>query len=74
LNRYTSCRRHHEVRLWRTGQATIEDLGSKNGTFVEDQRVECPGSLGDGDVIRVGSVKLTLRMVQTPSSTETEPG
>jgi hypothetical protein len=29
-------------------------------------------SLGDGDIIGVGSVKLTLRIFQTPSSTKTE--
>ena len=52
--------------------ATIEDLGSKNGTFVGDQRVEGSRSLGDGDIIGVGSVKLTLRIFQTPSSTKTE--
>ena len=31
-------------------------------------------SLGDGDIIGVGSVKLTLRVLHAPSSTETEPG
>ena len=32
-------------------RATIEDLGSKNGTFVGDQRVDGSRSIGDGDVI-----------------------
>jgi len=72
LNAPGVSRRHARITI-SAGEATIEDLGSKNGTFVGDQRVERPRSLGDGDVIRVGSVKLTLRMLQPPSSTETEP-
>ena len=32
-----------------------------------------PRVLGDGDVIGVGSVKLTFRVLKTPSSTETLP-
>jgi pSer/pThr/pTyr-binding forkhead associated (FHA) protein len=46
----------------------------KNGTFIGDQRVEDTRSLSDGDIIRVGSVKLTLRIFQTPDSTKTERG
>ena len=64
-------RRHARIKI-AGGLATIEDLGSKNGTFVRDQRVERSRSLGDGDIIRVGSVKLTLRIAEPPSSTQTE--
>ena len=71
LNSAGVSRRHARIGI-ATGRATIEDLGSKNGTFVGDQRVEGPRSLGDGDIIGVGSVKLTLRVFQTPSSTKTE--
>ena len=72
LNSPGVSRRHALIRI-SAGGATIEDLGSKNGTFVGDQRVDGSRSLGDGDIIGVGSVKLTLRVLQTPSSTETEP-
>jgi pSer/pThr/pTyr-binding forkhead associated (FHA) protein len=54
-------------------RATIEDLGSKNGTFVGDQLLSGVRSLADGDVIRVGSVELTLTALQVHSSTETVP-
>jgi DNA-binding winged helix-turn-helix (wHTH) protein len=64
-------RRHALIRI-AAARATIEDLGSKNGTFVGDQRVDGSRSIGDGDVITVGSVKLTVRALQTPHSTETE--
>jgi len=73
LNSAGVSRHHARIRV-SAGQATIEDLGSKNGTFVGDQRVEGPRSIADGDIIGVGAVKLTLRIVQTPSSTRTEPG
>ena len=65
-------RRHALIKI-AAGRATIEDLSSKNGTFVGDQRVDKSRSIGDGDVVTVGSVKLTVRAVQVPTSTETEP-
>ena len=65
-------RRHARITL-AAAHATLEDLGSKNGTFVGDQRVDGSRSIGDGDVITVGSVKLTVRALQAPTSTETEP-
>ena len=64
-------RRHASIKI-EAARATVEDLGSKNGTFVGDQRVDGSRSIGDGDVITVGSVKLTVRALQTPHSTETE--
>jgi DNA-binding winged helix-turn-helix (wHTH) protein len=64
--------RHHARIRISAGRATIEDLGSKNGTSVGGQRVEGTRSLDDGDVIGLGAVKLTLRMVETPSSTKTD--
>jgi pSer/pThr/pTyr-binding forkhead associated (FHA) protein len=65
--------RRHALLTISAGRAAIEDLGSKNGTFVGAQRVDGARSLRDGDIIGVGSVKLTLRVLQGPSSTETEP-
>lgn len=52
--------RHH-ARIWQDGeQLTIEDLGSRNGTFVNDQRIGGPTRLQSGDRIRVGNIKLRL--------------
>src|SRR3972149_9426400 len=45
--------RHH-ARLRRTPQGSlIEDLGSKNGTYVNGARITTPTVLQDGDVIQV---------------------
>ncbi|MFQ5525237.1 MAG: FHA domain-containing protein [Thermoanaerobaculia bacterium] len=52
-------------------QATLEDLGSKNGTYVEGKRVVEPVTLADGDQISIGSVVLVFR-VGSAETTETE--
>ena len=56
-------RRHAVIRI--TGDAaTVEDLGSKNGTFVGDRRLECLSQLVDRDQIRVGSIELTFEVIR----------
>jgi DNA-binding winged helix-turn-helix (wHTH) protein len=52
-------RRHARV-LIADGRATVEDLGSKNGTFVGDQRLAAPWTLKDGDQLRIGDFTLTF--------------
>ena len=64
-------RRHARIRI-AAGRATIEDLDSKNGTFLGDRRIVGLTVLENGDVIGVGSVKLRLAIVQAPTSTKTE--
>ena len=65
-------RRHARLKI--TGdEAILEDLGSKNGTFIADRRVDGPTRLGSGDVIRVGPVRLTFRAFHARESTRTEP-
>jgi len=67
-------RRHARV-VVASGLATLEDLGSKNGTFVNETRVtETAVALRDGDQLRIGSVPMTLRIYAKPSSTETATG
>jgi len=43
------------------GQWFVEDLGSTNGTFVADQRVEAPTPLPTGTPVRVGQSVLELQ-------------
>ncbi|MCC7177276.1 MAG: FHA domain-containing protein [Acidobacteria bacterium] len=38
------------------GALTVEDLGSTNGTYVNDRRVEHPTPLAPSDTLRVGRV------------------
>jgi DNA-binding winged helix-turn-helix (wHTH) protein len=65
--------RHHARIVVRQGEATLEDLGSKNGTYVGAARVTVPRRLVDGDQIRLGSVVITFRVPLPPGATETAP-
>jgi pSer/pThr/pTyr-binding forkhead associated (FHA) protein len=65
--------RHHARIIVEGGDATVEDLGSKNGTYVGAERVTAPCRLADGDQIRLGSVVITFRIPPPVGSTETAP-
>jgi pSer/pThr/pTyr-binding forkhead associated (FHA) protein len=54
-------RGHARVSRDAGGQLTIEDLGSANGTFVNDERIDAPRTLDLGDVVRVGKTVLQVR-------------
>jgi DNA-binding winged helix-turn-helix (wHTH) protein len=62
--------RHH-ARITREGDSSVlEDLGSKNGTFVEGRRVRKPVKLKSGSVLTFGSVHVKFRAFSPESSTE----
>jgi DNA-binding winged helix-turn-helix (wHTH) protein len=66
-------RRHARI-VTSGGGALIEDLRSKNGTFVRGAAIEAPSRIADGDEIRLGSVPLTFRVFPLSGSTETTGG
>jgi DNA-binding winged helix-turn-helix (wHTH) protein len=71
LDAHDVSRRH--ARLTIAGsEATLEDLNSKNGTFVSDRRVDSPTRLVNGDSIRLGSFRLAFTAVRNRGSTVTE--
>ena len=45
----------------RSGNWYVEDLGSTNGTFVNEQKLVAPAMLTPGDKIRVGQTIVELR-------------
>ena len=53
-------RRHARAARGPGGQLTIEDLGSANGTFVNDDRIDGPRELNLGDVVKVGQTLLQV--------------
>lgn len=65
----TVSRRHARISIG-SGQAVLEDLGSKNGTFLDDRAVTAPVRLDDGHVVLLGSVRLTFRVARTAASTD----
>lgn len=50
---------------------SIEDLASKNGTWVSGERVAAPVNLEDGDEVRLGSVTLVFHDLNAPGRTVT---
>jgi DNA-binding winged helix-turn-helix (wHTH) protein len=68
----TVSRRHARITIDEgSGDATIEDLGSKNGTFVGDQRVTTYLTLADGDSVRIGSLTWRFTLVRASDETRT---
>ena len=64
--------RHHARIVITGGIATLEDLGSKNGTHVRGLTVTSPVQLLDGDQIRIGVFEITFRTLTAGVSTETQ--
>ncbi|WP_433387268.1 FHA domain-containing protein [Micromonospora sp. KLBMP9576] len=62
-------RRHAEI--WLTGDgAAVADLGSTNGTWLNDRRITGVERLTDGDVVRLGRTELR---VYDPGMARTDP-
>jgi hypothetical protein len=66
----TGVSRHHARILISKGEATVEDLESKNGTYVMGKRI-ASARLSDGDEIRLGVVSLIFRVDPPMTPTET---
>jgi DNA-binding winged helix-turn-helix (wHTH) protein len=57
--------RHARIRVSGSTAApsvTVEDLGSRNGTFVNGMAITSPTALMDGDELRLGSVLVRVRL------------
>ena len=59
---------YHARISFASGQWLVEDLGSRNGTLVNDLRVESPIALASGDVLRVGGLSLRFDSGPPPST------
>jgi DNA-binding winged helix-turn-helix (wHTH) protein len=67
-----SVSRHHARILVEGARATLEDLGSKNGTSLNGEPVERARELRDGDAVRLGEVLLLFRNLPFDGSTATK--
>jgi pSer/pThr/pTyr-binding forkhead associated (FHA) protein len=69
-------RRHARISV-QGGQVVVEDLGSTNGTYVNDQPISSPRTLNPGDKVRIGLTVLELRTRQQvaarPSAVQVRP-
>ena len=68
----TVSRRH--VRITVGDSSTIEDLGSKNGTWLNRERVIEARPLADEDVVSLGTLTLVFRLARHTASTESADG
>jgi DNA-binding winged helix-turn-helix (wHTH) protein len=54
------------------GRFTLEDLGSKNGTYLREQRLQAPTALEDGDAFRLGRTVVVFSVPRSGGATLTE--
>jgi DNA-binding winged helix-turn-helix (wHTH) protein len=63
-------RRHARIVVGSEG-AALEDLGSKNGTKLQGERIRKVSPLRDRDVIQIGPASMVVRVYRTVGTTET---
>jgi DNA-binding winged helix-turn-helix (wHTH) protein len=68
---HTSVSRRHARIVIGGESATVEDLQSKNGTFLGGRRLDAPAALADGDELKIGSVAMRFRVFPLSGSTAT---
>lgn len=59
-------RRHAAVTVSPNGRVRLDDLGSRNGTWLNDQRVAASQELLDGDEVGLGEVRLSFHAPPSP--------
>ena len=77
LDEDTQVSRRHARFTAQGGGVAVEDLGSTNGTYVNEQPISSPRSLNPGDKVRIGLTVLELRTSQQvaarPSAVQVRP-
>lgn len=64
----------HALLTWRESQWWLEDLGSRNGTLLNDVAITDPTVISVGDIITIGEIRFKLEMPGTEGGRETESG
>lgn len=65
--------RRHCAIVRASGRVTVRDLGSRNGTFVNDERIEKEVPLSVGDELRVGPLKFRIAAMSSAPTAEAKP-
>ena len=63
-------RRHARIVIDETG-AILEDLDSKNGTYLRGKRIEAPRKLADENQVTIGPASMIFRVFKQTASTAT---
>ena len=61
-------RRHARIVIDETG-AVLEDLGSRNGTFLRGKKIGAPTKLAAGDLLAIGPAAMVFRIFKQTAST-----
>ena len=64
--------RHHARIVADGDRFTLEDLGSKNGTFLHGRRLDGPAEIQDGDRFELGRTTLVFRGPGEADATATD--
>ncbi len=64
-------RRHAQIHI-NDGAISIEDMGSKNGTYVNHRQIESATPLSHGDIIHLGDVEMRLMQANKANQEECE--
>jgi len=64
--------RHHAQVVFVNGDYFLEDLHSRNGTFLNDAPIRDRKGIGDGDRIRLAEIVFTFHHQQPPESATTD--
>jgi predicted component of type VI protein secretion system len=67
----SSVSRVHALLEWLGGSWFVQDLGSRNGTFVNGERVQVRRVLRASDEVRLGRARLVMRGVGSPAGSVT---
>ncbi len=57
--------RNHALVSWSDGQLVVSDLGSRNGTRVNGQRVASATALKSGDILAIGAIQWRIELDPT---------
>ena len=68
---FPSVSRRHARIVVSSSDATVEDLGSKNGTVLRNDRITGTARLADLDELEVGSARLVVRILRAGAKTQT---
>jgi hypothetical protein len=72
LVEHPSVSRRHALSRVAGGTATLEDCGSKNGTFLRGERIDAPRPLNAGDEICLGQARLHFGVYSPDVSTRSD--
>jgi len=61
-------RRHARILIDESG-ALLEDLGSKNGTYLRGEKIRGAARLADGDLLTIGPASMTFRVLKETATT-----